>query len=114
MSHSEDNATQAVFTALADPTRRDLIERLLDDGPQTATELSQKLPITRQGITKHLGILQEAGLVTIHQQGRDKRYVLTPEPLGETATWVMAIQAKWDERLNNLRSFLLDEDEDQK
>ncbi len=111
MPHTDDDAIQAVFTALADPTRRDLIERLLDDGPQTATELANELPITRQGITKHLGILHEAGLVTIHQQGRDKRYALTPEPLAETVTWVMAIQAKWDERFEALRQFLIEEDD---
>lgn len=111
MSQVVENAVQAVFTALADPTRRDLIERLVDTGPQTATELAKQLPITRQGITKHLGILNEAGLVTIHQHGRDKRYALTPEPLANTITWVMAIQAKWDERLESLRKFLSENDE---
>ena len=112
MYQTTDESIQTVFTALADPTRRDLIERLVDEGAQTATELATKLPITRQGITKHLGILAEAGLVTIHQQGRDKRYVLTPEPLANTVTWVMAVQAKWDERLEALRTFLADDDDD--
>lgn len=98
-----------VFTALADPTRRLLIEKLTDEGAKTATQLAEELPITRQGITKHLNILSEAGLVTIHQRGRDKYYVLTPEPLEEATTWIMAVAARWDERLESLRQFLEDE-----
>lgn len=105
------DAKQAVFAALADPTRRSLIEMLTQEGAQTATQLAEKLPITRQGITKHLGILAEAGLVTIRQRGRDKYYHLTPEPLEEATLWISAIAARWDQRLESLRD-LLDERDD--
>jgi DNA-binding transcriptional ArsR family regulator len=99
-----------VFTALADPTRRLLIEKLTDDGAKTATQLADELPITRQGVTKHLKLLEEAGLVNIHQRGRDKYYYLNPEPLSDATTWIGAIAARWDERLAAL-SDLLDSDE---
>jgi len=100
------DAKQAVFTALADPNRRTIIESLIDDGAQTATQLAGVLPITRQGITKHLNILANAGLVTVVQRGRDKFYYLTPEPLEETAVWIAAVAARWDERLNRLHDLV--------
>jgi DNA-binding transcriptional ArsR family regulator len=99
-----------VFTALADPTRRLLIEKLTDEGAKTATQLADELPMTRQGVTKHLKLLSEAGLVKIHQRGRDKYYYLNPEPLAEATTWIGAIAARWDERLAAL-SDLLESDE---
>lgn len=100
------DAKQEVFAALADPNRRTIIEILTDDGAKTATQLAELLPITRQGITKHLNILAAAGLVTIAQRGRDKFYYLTPEPMEETALWITAIAARWDKRLNKLRELL--------
>jgi DNA-binding transcriptional ArsR family regulator len=102
----DDDPKQAVFTALADPTRRALIEMLIDHGAQTATQLATRLPITRQGISKHLGLLAEAGLVTIRQRGRDKYYHLTPEPLEEASLWIAAIAARWDARLQALRDLV--------
>lgn len=97
---------QAVFLALADPTRRWLLERLAVEGERTATELAQALPMTRQGVAKHLKILAEAELVTVQQVGRDRRYGLTPEPLQETVAWVTAVTAQWDKRLQALYAYL--------
>ena len=73
------------FAALADPMRRKLLINLAENSPKTVTQLAREYPITRQGILKHLHILTDAGLVAVHQQGRDKRYTLTPEPLSELA-----------------------------
>ena len=73
---------QPIFAALADPMRRKLLVNLAQSSPKTATVLAQEYPITRQGILKHLDVLEHAGLVTVYQQGREKRYSLTPEPLG--------------------------------
>ena len=101
---------QAVFAALADPTRRMLIEKLTDEGAKTATQLADELPITRQGVTKHLKLLADAGLVRVHQRGRDKYYYLNPEPLADATSWIGAIAARWDERLAAL-SDLLESDE---
>lgn len=102
--------TQAVFAALADPRRREIIEMLVKEGAKTQTQLAEILPITRQGVSKHLGILGEAGLVTIHQRGRDKYYYLTPEPLQEASLWIAAMAAQWDKRLAAL-SDLIEEKE---
>ena len=98
-----------VFVALADANRRLIIETLTHDGAKTATQLAQQLPMSRQGVSKHLNILSEADLVTIQQRGRDKFYHLTPEPLEAASVWMSAIAARWDERLSALRD-LLDED----
>lgn len=104
---------QHVFAALADPTRRLVIEKLTDEGAKTATQLASELPlkITRQGVTKHLAILAEAGLVRVHQRGRDKFYYLNPDPLAAATTWVSAIAARWDERLATLSDLLESDDE---
>lgn len=101
---------QPVFAALADPIRRKLLLNLAEGSPKTATQFAEEFPITRQGILKHLNILQEAGLVTVYQQGREKRYTLTPEPLTEVEQWVRDLSAKWDERLLRLKNFLENED----
>jgi DNA-binding transcriptional ArsR family regulator len=95
-----------IFAALADPLRRDLLENLAENGPRTATQLSREYPISRQGVLKHLTILEKAGLVVVHQKGREKRFTLTPEPLGELEQWVQEISAKWDERLLRLKTML--------
>ncbi|MBX3066209.1 MAG: winged helix-turn-helix transcriptional regulator [Anaerolineae bacterium] len=99
-----------VFAALADPVRRSLLINLAEHSPRTATQLAQDYPITRQGILKHLNILEEAGLVAVQQQGREKRYTLTPEPLTEMDRWIKDLSAKWDQRLGRLKKFLEDED----
>ena len=95
-----------VFAALADPMRRQLLMNLADSSPKTATQLAVEYPITRQGILKHLQILEDAGLVAVHQKGREKRYTLTPEPLNELDQWIKDISAKWDERLLRLKTLL--------
>lgn len=97
---------QPVFAALADPTRRSLLMNLADASPKTATQLAAEYPITRQGILKHLTVLEAAELVAVYQEGREKRYTLTPAPLGELEQWVKEIGAKWDERLLRLKTFL--------
>jgi DNA-binding transcriptional ArsR family regulator len=99
-----------IFPALADPMRRDLLLNLAENSPKTATQLAEEYPITRQGILKHLRILEEAGLVTVSQQGREKRYSLRPEPLNDVSAWIDAIGAKWDERLLRLKK-LVEEDQ---
>jgi DNA-binding transcriptional ArsR family regulator len=88
-----------VFGALADPTRRALLERLSAEGGATATELASALPITRQAVAKHLAVLAGAGLVDARRQGRETRYRPTPAPLGEAVAWMTGIGAEWDERL---------------
>jgi DNA-binding transcriptional ArsR family regulator len=93
------DAADAVFGALADPTRRRLLSAVASRPEVTATELAAGLPITRQAVVKHLGALAEAGLVDRARAGREVRYRLTPEPLGEAASWMAEVAGKWDDRL---------------
>ncbi len=99
-----------IFHALADPMRRSLLINLAEHSPKTATQLAGEYPISRQGILKHLNILEDAGLVVVHQIGREKRYTLTPEPLNEFEQWLKQLNAKWDERLLRLKSMLENKD----
>lgn len=92
-----------IFSALADPTRRYVLETLATRSEATATELAAELPMTRQAVSKHLVALGEAGLVDSARSGRETRYRLTPEPLGEAVGWLERI---WDERLAALKRHL--------
>ena len=89
----------AVFAALADPTRRQVIERLAAAPTATATELAGELPITRQAVSKHLSALTAAKLATAERAGRETRYKLVPEGLGDAAGWMADVGLRWDERL---------------
>lgn len=93
----------AVFFALSDETRRGVVERLLAAETVTATELAGDLPITRQAVNKHLAALSDAGLVRGRREGRETRYVLSPEPLGDAGAWLESIGKEWEERLGALK-----------
>ncbi len=91
--------TDAIFSALGDPTRRQVIRALSEHGPSTATGLAAQLPVTRQAVSKHLAALADVGLVTAIQRGREKLYRFSPAPLTEAVTWMADLGARWDERL---------------
>ena len=93
----------AVFGALADPTRREVVRSLAERPGLTASHLAGELPITRQAVAKHLGALSSAGLVSARREGRETRYTLTPAPLIDAMEWMAAVGAEWDERLERLR-----------
>jgi len=97
------NRTDAIFSALADPTRRQVIRALSEQGPSTATGLAANLPVTRQAVTKHLSTLADAGLVTAIRRGREKLYQISPRPLTEAVSWMADLGARWDDRLAALR-----------
>ena len=88
----------AVFGALADPTRRTLLTRVAAH-PATATELAGGLPISRQAVVKHLGALAEAGLLERQRTGREVRYRVTPAPLSDAVSWIAEVGGQWDARL---------------
>jgi len=92
----------ATFAALADPTRRHVIGVLSGGGEVSVTELARELPISRQAVAKHLAALDRAGLVAARREGRETRYRLTPEPMGEAMAWMAGVGAGWDERLARL------------
>lgn len=93
-----------MFTALSDPTRRQLLSRLADGGPATATQLAAELPITRQAVVKHLEALRDARLVASAREGREVRYTVTPEPLADAVGWIADVGAQWDSRLAALQA----------
>jgi len=95
----------AVFGALADPTRRQLLQRLAI-GPTTATGLSERFPLTRQAVVKHLGALAEAGLVAKERHGREVHYRLERAPLDDATAWLTALSARWERRLLRLKRFV--------
>lgn len=96
----------SVFSALSDPGRRRLLETLAGCDSASLTELAAGLPVTRQAVSKHLAALGEAGLVDARRAGRETRYRLTPEPLGDALVWIERIGGQWDERLARLREHL--------
>lgn len=87
----------AVFKALADPTRRALLDRLLDRQGQTLTELLDGLGMRRQSVTKHLAILEAAGLVNCQWRGREKLHYLNPVPIA-------VISRRWLDRYSGERA----------
>lgn len=92
-------SVEAVFDALGDAGRRALVASVADRGTATATELSADLPVTRQAVAKQLGALADAGLLRATRIGRETRYEVTPQPLGDAAAWLVEMGARWDDRL---------------
>ena len=100
-------AAVAVFTALADPTRRAILAELARNGPATATDLADRLPISRQAIAKHLGLLADAGLVgAATGERRRVRYRVQPGPIAVAQSFLAALATDWDDRLRALRDHL--------
>jgi DNA-binding transcriptional ArsR family regulator len=91
--------TDEVFVALADPTRRLLLNALAARGEASATVLAVELPVSRQAVVKHLAVLERAGLVRGSRRGREVRYTVRPERLDATARWLAGLAAEWDTRL---------------
>jgi ArsR family transcriptional regulator, cadmium/lead-responsive transcriptional repressor len=87
------------WVALAAPSRRRVLDLLLARTEATPTMLARELPFTRQAVTKHLGVLDRAGLVVGRRHGREIRYVVRTERLDEAARAMARVAARWDERL---------------
>jgi DNA-binding transcriptional ArsR family regulator len=98
---------EQVFTALADPTRRAVLAALAAGGPATATDLADRLPVTRQAIAKHLTLMAEAGLVTAeHGERRRVRYRLRSAPMQVAQQFLAALARDWDRSLEALTEHL--------
>jgi DNA-binding transcriptional ArsR family regulator len=94
-----------VFQAIADPTRRDLL-RLLVDQEMPVTVISGHFPISRTAVSKHLRILEDAGLVKQRKVGRETRYRLEPEPLLELKRWLAYYERFWDNKMSVLQRYV--------
>jgi DNA-binding transcriptional ArsR family regulator len=84
-----DDGLDVLYAALADPTRRWLVRRLLGAGPHTATELARDLPMSRQAVVHHLQALEDAGLVDGRRTGREVRWSATTRPLVAGVAWML-------------------------
>lgn len=93
---------QAVFAALADPTRRAVLRAVASGEADTATEIAARLPISRQAVAKHLDQLRDAQLVDAHRAGRETRFEATPAPLNDAIAWMTQVGTQWDARLEAL------------
>jgi DNA-binding transcriptional ArsR family regulator len=100
---------ELVFAAVADPTRRVLLERLRASGPLSISELSDGLPMTRQAVTKHLAVLRASGLIRARRAGRERLHELDAAPLREVDDWLRPYAEAWDDRLAALRRHLGEE-----
>lgn len=96
----------AVFTAIADPTRRVLLERLRAGNGLSVADLAADLPMTRQAVTKHLDALRSAGLVRVRREGRERLHDLDARPLAALDDWLQPYAEAWDRRLDALRRHL--------
>ncbi|MET8875106.1 metalloregulator ArsR/SmtB family transcription factor [Nocardia sp. NPDC004604] len=104
---ASEAVAEAVFAALADPNRRSILAALAEAGPTTATDLAAKLPITRQGIAKHLALLGDAGLVAAEPGERRRiRYRLQSGPMQVAQQFLAALARDWDDPLAALRRHL--------
>ncbi|WP_449062085.1 ArsR/SmtB family transcription factor [Planomonospora algeriensis] len=92
-----------LWSAVGDPTRRRMLDLLLADGSGTATSLSERLPVTRQAIAKHLGVLDRVGLVHASPTGREKRYRVDEARLARAVAQLSSVGAAWDARLQRIR-----------
>jgi DNA-binding transcriptional ArsR family regulator len=96
----------AVFDALADPTRRQVLSLVGEHGEATASGLARELPVSRQAVQKHLASLTAAGLVASRREGREVLYRVTPAPMSDAVDWMADVGAQWDARLAALAGHL--------
>ncbi len=93
----------ALWAAVADPTRRRVLDALLEHGDANTTTLADGLPVTRQAVAKHLVVLSRVGLVAGRRRGREVRYTLRPQRLDDAAAAMARVAAQWDGRLVRIK-----------
>ncbi|MGY1811008.1 ArsR/SmtB family transcription factor [Blastococcus sp. SYSU D00669] len=92
-----------LWSAIGDPTRRRVLDLLLADGEGTATTLCQRLPVTRQAVAKHLGVLDRVGLVHASAVGRERRYRVDDAQLARAVAQLSSVGSAWDARLQRIK-----------
>ena len=101
MNHPSDD--DDLWEAMADPTRRKLLDLLVARGQATATTLTADMPVSRQAISKHLSLLQRVGLIDGHRQGREVRYEVREQRLAEATEALSEVAHRWDRRLRAIK-----------
>ena len=92
-----------LWSAVGDPTRRRMLDLLLTENGGTATTLSERLPVSRQAVAKHLGVLERVGLVHVTPAGRERRYVADEAQLARAVDQLASVGADWDARLRRIK-----------
>ncbi len=92
-----------LWSAIGDPTRRRMLDLLLVDGHGTATTLGEQLPVTRQAVAKHLGVLDRVGLVRATPVGRERRYRVDEAQLARAVAQLASVGSAWDARLQRIK-----------
>src|SRR5882724_2661758 len=95
-----------LFSALADPTRRAIFERLIRDGEQTVRALTDRAGVSQPAVSKHLGVLKLAGLVRDRPEGRQTHYSADPQGLAPLVDWMKLYSAFWSDRFDKLEDLL--------
>jgi DNA-binding transcriptional ArsR family regulator len=98
-----DQVDDELWSAIGDPTRRRMLDLLLIDGAGTATTLGRQLPVSRQAVAKHLGVLDRVGLVRATQAGRERRYRVDDAQLARAVAQLTAVGSTWDARLQRIK-----------
>ncbi len=95
-----------LFDALGDPNRLRIIVRLCDLGPSSTSQVTSVIPVTRQAATKHLQLLESAGLVTSNRRGRERVWTVQTEPLARASDYLTQLSRRWDAATDRLRAFV--------
>jgi DNA-binding transcriptional ArsR family regulator len=98
--------SEQLWAAIGEPTRRRIVDLLLERGDASASALAAEMPVTRQAVAKHLAVLRDAGLVTPERAGRETRFSATTAPLADASRWLEVTGAAWDDRLARLSARL--------
>jgi DNA-binding transcriptional ArsR family regulator len=98
-----------LFDALGDPNRLRIIVRLCDLGPSSTSQVTGVVPVTRQAASKHLQLLESAGLVTSSRRGRERVWAVRTEPLARASDYLTQLSRRWDAAVERLRAFVEDE-----
>jgi DNA-binding transcriptional ArsR family regulator len=103
MSTAAEEIDDDLWSAIGDPSRRRMLDLLLIEGDGTATTLSQQMPVTRQAVAKHLGVLDRVGLVRGTPAGREKRYRVDDVQLARAVAQLSSVGTAWDARLQRIK-----------
>lgn len=99
-------ALAPLFDALGDPNRLSIIVRLCEGGPSSTSQVSQAIPVTRQAATKHLQLLEVAGLVSSTRRGRERIWTVRTEPLAQASDYLTTLSRRWDAAIDRLRAYV--------
>jgi DNA-binding transcriptional ArsR family regulator len=105
-----DRDYSVMFAALGDPTRLAIFDRLADGMPRSISVLSDDADMTRQAVTKHLRVLEAAGLVQNHRVGRESQYAFCPEQLAQARAYLDQVAGRWESALMRLKTFVEEDD----